>query len=161
MKIEAPHVERRARRRISAELIGLGLLAMLALPVATSAGTSSVWVVEVAGGARSASALHFGDRFTVGYKSQEKQPWAHAVCYANDTTLTTGSGGAVWGSWFSLWAGGPTPQNFVLGDSVEPTWVGGGADCVVELVKTSGKYLGALGFSNETVLARTSFTVAP
>ena len=141
---------------------------MLLLPLqGVFAASSSVWVVQLAGASGTApttAALHDGDAFSVAYKSQERQPWAHATCYANSSSILSGAAatdGSIWGSWYSLWSGGPSPQNFVLGASVSAVWTGGGADCTVDLVKVSGRYLGASGFSNQTVLARTQFAVAP
>jgi hypothetical protein len=160
----AASIERHSRGRIAGAILSAAVLAaLIAAPAATLAASSSIWVTQL-GGATGTVSLHIGDAFTVGYTSQERQPWAHATCYANSTSVlssTAAPDGSIWGSWYSLWAGGPSPQNFVLGASVSPVWTGGGADCVVDLVKVSGKYLGALGFSNETVLAQTRFTVAP
>jgi hypothetical protein len=156
----------RPRRRVAAEVLALGLIAALFVPIGSLAASSSVWVVPAGSGsvATSSTELRFGDGFVVGYTSQERRPWGHAVCYATSTTVLSGAvaaDGSIWASWYSLWDGGPSPQRFVLGDSVSPVWVGGGADCRVDLVKVSGKYLGALGFSNQTVLATTRFSVAP
>lgn len=164
----AASVGRRAEGRIRGALISTALIAaMFAVPGSALAASSSVWVVQLAGASGTApttTSLHYGNPFNVAYKSQERQPWAHAVCYANSSSVLAGAAaadGSIWGSWYSLWAGGPSPQNFLLGASVSPVWTSGGADCVVDLVKVSGKYLGALGFSNQAVLATTRFTVAP
>ena len=153
-------------RRITALMLVIGL--MLVLPLqGVFAASSSIWVVELSGSTGAAptnASLKLGDAFTVGYQSQVRQPWGHAVCFANSTTVLSGpaaADGSIWGSWYSLWDGGPSPQNFVLGASVSPVWTGGGAACVVDLVKVSGKYLGAMGFSNETVIAETRFTASP
>lgn len=160
----------RPRRNRPSGALSLSLVAalMLLLPLqGVLAASSSVWVVQLAGltgASTTTTSLHDGDAFTVAYKSQERQPWAHATCYANSSSILSGAAaadGSIWGSWYSLWSSGPSPQNFVLGASVSPLWTGGGADCTVDLVKVSGKYLGASGFSNETVLARTQFTVSP
>ena len=158
----------RARHAMEAVTEGVLLAALVAGAVAGSAlaaggkTSSEVWIDELAT-ARSGG-LAYGSAFTVGYASREREPWAHAVCYANDTTELSGSprdDGSIWGAWFSVYPGGPNPQHFVLGTSVTPTWIGGGADCEVQLVKLSGKYNGALGFSNATVLAKTAFTAVP
>ncbi len=162
-------VARHGRGRIGGVILSFAMIAaVLIVPASTLAASSSVWVVQLAGATGTApttASLHFSDPFSVAYRSQERQPWAHAVCYANSSSVLAGGAaaadGSIWGSWYSLWAGGPTPQNFVLGASVSPLWTSGGADCVVELVKVSGKYLGASGFSNQTVLAQTRFAVAP
>lgn len=165
-------VERTAppRRTRPSGVLSLSLVAalMLLLPLqGVLAASSSVWVVQLAGASGTVpttASLHYADPFNVAYKSQERQPWAHATCHANSSSVLSGEAaadGSIWGSWYSLWAGGPSPQRFVLGASVSPVWTGGGADCTVDLVKVSGKYLGALGFSNQTVLAQTHFTVAP
>ena len=166
----APKKARPSRIRHALEAVTEGTL-IAALAVGMLAGAtfaasgrtaSDVWVDEL-GGARAAG-LARGSHFTVGYASREREPWAFAVCFANDTSVLSGSpkdDGSIWGAWFSVYPGGPNPQDFVLGESVTPTWVGGGADCEVQLVKLSGKYNGALGFSNATVLARTTFTAVP
>jgi hypothetical protein len=160
----------RPRRTRPSGVLSLSLVAalMLLLPLqGVFAASSSVWVLQLAGASGTVpttASLHYNDAFNVGYKSQERQPWAHATCYANSSSILTGAAaadGSIWGSWYSLWSDGPSPQNFVLGASVSPVWTGGGADCTVDLVKVSGKYLGASGFSNQTVLAQTRFTVAP
>lgn len=145
-------------------VIGFGAVAMpLQLTAARTA--SAVWVNELsAGSGQAASALHVGDAFTVGYSTNERQPWVLAQCYANGTTVLSGSpyaDGTIWAEWFSVFPGGPMPQQFVLGQSVSPIWTGGGADCTLTLAKLSGKYNGAQGFSNVTVLASRAFTVAP
>jgi hypothetical protein len=162
-------VEQTARplRTRPSGVLSLGLVAaLMLLPLqGVLAASSSIWVVQLAGTSQPATAsLHYNDAFNVAYKSQERQPWAHATCYANSSSILSGvaaTDGSIWGSWYSLWSGGPSPQNFVLGASVSPVWTAGGADCTVDLVKVSGKYLGASGFSNQTVLAQTRFTVAP
>ncbi len=107
--------------------------------------------------------LHFGDHFTVSYQTNTPQPWALARCYPNGSSVYSGvnADGSFWGEWFSVYPGGPSPQNFILGDSVSPLWTGGGADCTVDLYKLSGKYLGAQGFQHQDLLAETAFTVAP
>lgn len=153
---------RRSSARVRATILCLAVAGALVVAPMTAfaGGGSSVWVVT-GGGAAPTTAVQFGSAFVVGYRSSERQPWAHARCYANATTVLSGApapDGSIWGSWYSLWAGGPSPQNFVLGASVSPVWVGGGADCIVDLVKVSGKYLGANGFSNQTVLASTRFS---
>jgi hypothetical protein len=130
---------------------------------AEAASGSSVWVTELAGLAPT-SGLSYGAHFTVGYKTNTQQPWALARCYANSTTVLGGApyaDGSIWGEWFSVYPGGPSPQDFVLGASVSPVWTGGGADCTVGLYKLSGKYNGAQGFTNQTLLATYPFTANP
>lgn len=138
---------------------------VLPMQLAAARTSSSVWVVELSGGTTlsSPSALRFADPFTVGYTSTAKEPWALAQCYPNDTTTFSGTygDGTIWAEWYSVYPGGPAPQDFILGESVSPLWTGGGADCTVTLAKLSGKYNGAQGYSNVTVLATTSFVVAP
>jgi len=117
--------------------------------------TSEVWVNELS--AASPSALGLGDAFSVGYQTREREPFALARCVPNETTeyLGTYADGSVWSAVFSVYAGGPTPQSFVLGASVYPLWVGGGADCQVDLVKYSRD------LQRVQVLATTSFQAAP
>jgi hypothetical protein len=130
---------------------------LLALPAAAFAGkaTSSVWVNELGGDG--AGALQRGDSFTVGYASREREPYGLARCYPNATTeyIGTHADGSIWGQVFSVYEGGPTPQAFQLGASVYPLWIGGGADCTVELVTYSRN------LRRVSVLARTEFTAAP
>jgi len=143
-------------------------LMLVAVPVLTVAmasaamaakPSSSVWVEELSGPTALATAqLEYGDAFTVGYSTSAREPWALTECYANDTTQLAGSlptNAPMWAEYFSAYPGGPVPQAFVLGDSVTPVWVGGGADCTVTLLKFSGD------FSRETLLATTRFAVAP
>ena len=134
-------------------LLLFGLIAGTALAARPS--DSSVWVNELAADARVSLAL--GDSFSVGYSSREREPWAVARCYANASTVASGTygDGLVWNAVFSLWQGGPTPQSFTLGESVYPLWTDGGADCVVTLVKYSRD------LQRTTVLAESAFTVAP
>jgi hypothetical protein len=124
---------------------------------------SAVWVTTGSATARSAAAseVAFGSPFSVGYSSREKKPWALVLCYPNETTdhVTTfddgeGHEGYIWGEYFSVYEGGPVPQNFVLGDGYA-NWTGGGADCTVELLKFSADGQRA------TVLARSAFTGVP
>jgi hypothetical protein len=126
--------------------------------VSAAKSTSAVWVEELAQDTvQLVSPLKHGDGFTVGYVTRERQPFALTRCWPNATTeySSTYSDGSVWGQVFSVYEGGPTPQAFELGASVWPLWIGGGADCTVELVKYSRD------LSRKTVLATTGFTVAP
>ena len=134
-------------------LLMFGLIAGTTL--AAKPPGSSVWVNELGADAR--AALRLEDAFTVGYTSREREPYALAQCFPNETTemIGTHDDGAVWSAVFSVYPGGPTPQSFVLGDSVYPLWTGGGADCTVSLVKYSRD------LQRMSVLAATSFTVAP
>jgi len=123
-----------------------------------SSPTSSVWIEELSSGsALRAGGLSYGDPFTVGYETRERQPWAHAVCYPNATTVyrETYGDGWVWGEYFSVYPDSPMPQAFELIDPIAQNWTGGGADCTLDLVKFSGDY------SRETVLATSPFTVTP
>ena len=63
--------------------------------------------------------------------------------------------GWIWGQYFSVYPGGPQPQDFQLIDPVAENWTGGGARCTVELVKFS------TDGSRETVLATETFLVEP
>jgi hypothetical protein len=125
--------------------------------------SSAVWVTTGSATARSEAAAEvaFGTPFSVGYSTRDRKPWALVLCYPNDTTVyvTTfkdgdGHEGYVWGEYFSVYEGGPVPQDFVLGDGYA-NWSGGGADCTVELLKFSADGQRA------TVLARSAFTGVP
>jgi len=119
---------------------------------------SAVWVTMGDATSRTAatSEVPFGSPFVVGFNTRERQPWALARCYPNATTVytTTFADGSVWGEYYSLYAGGPVPQNFILGDGYA-NWTSGGADCTVELLKFSADY------AKSTVLARGSFSGMP
>jgi hypothetical protein len=152
---------RPSRLRHAAEAVAEGSLIAL-LVVGLIAGTafagnrtSSVWVDELAG-ARSAG-LAYGSPFTVGYETSAQKPWAQARCYPDSSTdyRQTYGDGWVWAENFSVYPGGPMPQAFELTDPIAENWRGGGADCVVRLVKYSSDY------SRYTVLATSSFTVVP
>jgi len=163
MQVPSPTAfERHERRQVAASVLALGLLAALIVPIGTFAApqASSVWVTTGAAGGRSvASEVAFGQRFVVGLSTREKKPWALAICYPNQSTTYTntfsdadGHIGYVWGEYYSVYDGGPAPQNFILGDGYA-NWTSGGADCVVELVKfTAGQ---------ATVLASSSFAGMP
>lgn len=143
-------------------LMVLGLAAPAVPQLVLARTTSSVWVVELTG-TLAPQTLQYGQHFTVGYTTSARQPWALAQCYPNDTTTFSGTyaDGTIWAEWYSVYPGGPAPQDFILGESVAPLWTAGGADCTVTLAKLSGKYNGAQGFSNVSVLATFSFSVAP
>lgn len=147
-----------ARAALTAGAMAALLVALVPLVALAGKATSSVWVNELADTtALVASSLHHGDHFTVGYSSRERQPFALARCYPNETTeyFAFYPDGSIWGEVFSVYEGGPTPQDFQLGASVYPLWTGGGADCTVELVTYSRD------LSRKTVLATTRFSVAP
>lgn len=118
---------------------------------------SSVWIESTSGARLANGQVQFGDRFVVGYTTRERKPWAHAVCFPNTSTVfgRANTDGSVWGMFYSVYRGGPQPQAFVAGESVDGNWVSGGADCRVDLLKYSSDY------SRATVLATTRFTVAP
>jgi hypothetical protein len=134
-------------------LLVFGLIAGTTL--AAKPQGSSVWINELSSDAR--VALGHGDAFTVGYATREREPWALALCFPNQSTeyIGTHADGSVWSAVFSMFSGGPTPQNFVLGESVYPMWTGGGADCTVRLVTYSRD------LKRMSVLATTAFSVAP
>lgn len=126
-------------------------------------GSSSVWVTTGDGTSRSAATAEvaFGAAFVVDYATRERKPWALVMCYPNDTTVYTttfsdrdGHEGYVWGEYFTVYEGGPVPQNFILGDGYA-NWTGGGADCTVELIKFSSDG------RRSSVLARSEFTGVP
>ena len=134
-------------------LLAFGLIA--GTTFAAKPQTSEVWVNELAAPAR--VALGLGDAFSVGYESREREPYARAWCIPNATTeyIGTHADGSIWAAVFSVYPGGPTPQSFVLGESVYPLWTGGGADCHVALVKFSPD------LRRTTVLATIGFAAAP
>jgi hypothetical protein len=146
-------------------LVALALSPVLR-PAATIAGLqatyasttgSSVWIESTAGARLTSVGVHYGDAFAVGYATKERKPWAHAVCFPNDSTVftTANADGSVWGMDYSVYPGGPQAQAFVAGEAVDGNWAGGGADCRVDLLKYSSDY------SRATVLASSRFTVAP
>jgi hypothetical protein len=120
-------------------------------------GGSSVWIESTSGARLTSGGVHFGDPFGVGYSTKERKPWAHAICFANDSTVFAEANpdGSIWGMYFSVYSGGPQAQHFVAGESVDGNWASGGADCRVDLVRFSSDY------ARETVLASTRFSVAP
>ena len=157
---QAP-ITRPSRIRHSLELVTEGTLIALLLvglvATTTFAGgktSSSVWI-EGSASARS-SGLAYGDAFKVGYSTSARQPWAHAQCYPDDSTIyrETYGNGWIWGQYFSVYTGGPQPQAFQLVDPVAENWTGGGATCRLDLLK-----IGSDG--RETVLATQRFSVAP
>lgn len=157
----APPARRTYRSRLFGTATEASLIVLLAFGLiagttfAAKPQTSEVWVNELGAGAR--VALGLGDAFTVGYQTRERQPFALARCWANGTTeyIGTHADGSIWGAVFSVYPGGPTPQAFTLGESVNPLWTAGGADCQVELVKYSPD------LRRTSVLATTHFTAAP
>ena len=116
---------------------------------------SSVWV-DGPDGARSPG-LAYGQPFRAGYSTSARQPWVQARCYPNGSTefRKRYDDGSIWGQNFSVYAGGPAPQEFELIDPIAENWTGGGADCVLLLVKYSNDY------SRYTVLATRDFSVDP
>ncbi|MBA2720659.1 MAG: hypothetical protein H0U52_15670 [Chloroflexi bacterium] len=137
----------------------LGPAASIAGVDMANAGSSasSVWIESSSGARLANGGLQFNDPFDVGYATRERKPWAHAVCFPNASTVysTTKGDGSVWGMYYSVYAGGPQEQAFVAGESVDGNWASGGADCRVDLLKFSSDY------ARSTVLASSSFTVAP
>jgi len=146
-----------AARWIATALIVLAA-ALAVVPfgaVSAAQAGSSVWIESSAGTRLAASAVHYSDPFVVGYSTRERQPWAHVRCFANGSTTysKTYADGSIWGMYFSVYPGGPQPQDFVAGQSVDGNWSAGGADCRVDLLKYSS------GFSRSTILATSTFTV--
>ena len=139
------------------------LVAALVPPLAGAASvTNSIWVVPVGAAttAGAGSALHYGGAFTAGYTAKTSEPWGFARCWANDTTIlgtpnqgTYAPGDVIWSEYRSLYDGGPVPSTFELTDPIQGLWLGGGADCRIDLIKFSA------GYKNQTVLASTTFTV--
>jgi hypothetical protein len=157
-----------AQAALIAAIVALAALALSPVlrPAASIAGVdtanagssaSSVWIESSSGARLASGALQFGDPFAVGYATRERKPWAHAVCFPNASTVysSTKTDGSVWGMYFSVYASGPQDQAFVAGESVDGNWASGGADCRVDLLKFSSDY------SRSTVLASSTFTVAP
>jgi len=129
-----------------------------ATPALAAAAPSAVWVTMGDASTRTTATTEvpYGSPFVVGYSTRERQPWALVRCYPNASTVygMTFADGSVWGEYYSLYAGGPVPQSFLLGDGYA-NWTSGGADCTVELLKFSADY------AKSTVLARSSFTGTP
>ena len=139
--------------------LSLTVAALIALPISQAFagwGGSSVWIEGGATSRAGTAVVGYGDAFGVGYQTRERKPWAHAVCYANGSTRYNEAyaDGSIWGMYYSVYSGGPQPQDFVAGLSVDGNWSGGGADCRLDLLKFSNDYTRA------TVLASTSFTVS-
>jgi hypothetical protein len=152
--MRAPLVLRRSMSPAALALLCMSLIAGTTL--AGSKTASAVWIDGQEALAPTTN-LSYGDKFTVGYSTTARQPWAHAVCYPNDTTVyrQTYGDGWVWGQYFSVYPGGPQPQAFQLIDPVAENWTSGGADCVLQLVKFSNDG------SRETLLASFPFAVTP
>ena len=151
------------RQRLTDWLATVAMLALVPILIFIMAGatlaakpsSSAVWVNELGADAR--VSLGLGSHFSVGYATREREPWALAECRPNASTgySATNPDGTVWSAVFSLFPGGPTPQNFTLGESVYPLWTSGGADCTVSLLAYSRD------LSRHTILATTAFTAAP
>lgn len=128
---------------------------MAGATLAAKPSSSTVWVNELGADAR--VSLGLGSHFSVGYATREREPWALAECRPNTTTVysATYPDGTVRSAVFSVFPGGPTDQNFTLGESVYPLWTSGGADCTLSLVAYSRD------LSRSTVLATMAFSAAP
>jgi hypothetical protein len=148
-------------RRCIVAALATAACSSLALPTVAPAAPAAdtVWVSPVS---PAAGQLHYGDTFSVGYKSKASQPWAYSACRPTVTTvLGTPNqgpytyGDVMWSEYHSVYAGGPVPSPFHLIDPIQGLWLGGGATCRLDLIKFTG--------SNQTVsvLASTTFTVAP
>jgi hypothetical protein len=137
-------------------LIAVLLLILPSAAVSAAPSASSVWIESPSGVRLATNGVHYGDGFRVGYSTSERKPWAHIVCYSNASTTfgMTYSDGSIWGMYYSVYAGGPQPQAFVAGQSVDGNWSSGGADCRVDLLRYSSNY------SRSTILASSTFTVA-
>lgn len=101
--------------------------------------------------------LRYGDSFTASYTGKLKDAFAYAVCYANASTVvgtpnqgTYAPGDPVWSGYRSLT--GRTGDTFVLTDPIQGLWVGGGADCRLDLIDLP---------KPDVVLASVPFTVYP
>lgn len=117
-------------RRLFAILLGVALL----LPATVNAGSGSI---------NAPDGLTFGDSFSVTYTEPNHlngSLWAYAECRQG--------GDRVWGQYERL----PADEQFVLGPT--PSWTGGAADCLAELVvfSTTGR---------RTVNAGDAFFVGP
>ena len=136
--------------------------ALLPALAAAAPVTNSVWVVPV-GAATTAGtgvSLHYGDAFAAGYATKTAEPWGFVECWANGTTIlgtpnqgAYAPGDVIWSEYRSLYDGGPISPTFELVDPIQHLWLGGGADCRIELIKFSA------GYKNQTVLASNTFTV--
>src|SRR5437879_3842559 len=105
-------------------LIALVLLTLPMGAVSAAPSASSVWIESASGVRLATNGVRYGDEFRVGYSTSERKPWAHIVCFANSSTRfgRTYSDGSIWGMDFSVYAGGPQPQAFVAGQSVDGNW---------------------------------------
>ena len=143
------------RAHVALALLVAAVIVIPTSQAAAGSGLSSVWIETNAGARAGAASIAYGDAFVVGYRTSERKPWAHVVCFANASSVfaRTYGDGSIWGMDYSVYAGGPQPQDFVAGLSVDGNWAGGGADCRVDLRKYSNNY------SRWTVLASSWFTV--
>jgi hypothetical protein len=124
---------------ILAAVLGLSLFSVEAKrPAHAGNPNHSISIVE--------PAPAFGDTVHVSFSTTEDEPWAHLLCYANETSQ--GVGGTIQEGYDYL---GDGSAEFTLGPT--PSWSGGGADCVVELGRDPG--------SRFHVLASYSFAVSP
>ena len=142
--------------------IAVAVAALIPSLAAAAPVTSSVWVVPVGSATTAGTSvtLHYGDAFTAGYTTKASEPWAFVQCWANDTTIlgvpnqgTYSPGDVIWSEYRSVYDGGPISPTFELVDPIQQLWLGGGADCRIDLIKFSA------GYKNQTVLASTTFTV--
>lgn len=122
-------LERQPRRRLAAEVLALGLLAALVVPMSTFAGkaggapstTPFITLSSVDGdAARSLPTLGSSVTFATGYPNGTKNPWVSVLCYQD--------GAIVYGE------GGKSADPFHLGGG-SSDWLanGGGATCKAEL----------------------------
>lgn len=126
------------------------IAALAALALATSAAAAS--------GQNSISApdgIHYGDLFTpqATFAKNVKDPWAFAVCHANASSVTADGyevGDEIWSGYRSLT--GLTGEQFLAADPIANIWLGGGADCRLDLVDFKG--------SQRIVLASAEFSVS-
>ena len=148
-----PTIERTPIRRVAAEVLALGLLAALVVPMATFAGkgggsAATPWialdsVADDSGARLTVGDPHLGDwvTFSTVVPKNVNNPRIEVLC-SQDGKLTYGAAGAV-------------DESFQLGGG-SSAWrdAGGPADCVANLFFFSWK----ANTPSSTVLASTSFS---
>lgn len=141
-----------------------------------TAGTASVWIIPRNGA--DANNMKYNDTFTPGFTVTnisffKASLGSYVHCWAKpDGSTILGStppagytqGQPIWSSARSLDpnTGGMTVEGsfFELNGGLERYWIGGGADCTLELVKLEGTVTKGT-YEKVTVLAKHSFSVAP
>ena len=132
---------------------GLYLAVVAALILAATSISGSALAAKGGNGHRGASNgssitldqtdPQFGDQVTFTISASFDNPWVRARCYV--------SGALVYEQWHGMYEGYRFEPVFTLGPT--PSWPGGGANCVADLIERSN--------NKTTVRASTSFDVSP